>query len=240
MIFTLTSGTTISSSATPGRRDSLVGLLQDVELPTTAAGMDLTKRRVSTVLGPALEAPLEDAESPLPIFMLAQQLSEESADSGMDSSDDVSGWTPGVIEAAVHQQQQQLPAMQMLALKPEPEHRSGAFLFPPTAPTSPTSPSSPFEFGYSTGSDSDGSVTPPPAVFGALPRRKGGQVGRPQHTATPQERKLRKQASNRRAALKFRQKKKMEQSNLFVIVARLEQQNAALQRELALIKALRR
>lgn len=230
MIFTTTSGTTISSSATPGRRDSLVGLLQDAELPTAAAGMNLTKRRVSTVVGPALEAPLEDAESPLPIFMLARQLSEE-ADSGMDSSDDVSGWTPGVIEAAVQQQQQLLPAMQMPTLKPEPEHHSGG---------SPTSPTSPFEFGYSTGSDSDGSVTPPHAVFGTLPPRKGGQVGRPQHTATPQERKLRKQASNRRAAQKFRQKKKMEQSNLFAIIARLEQQNAAMQRELALIKALRR
>ena len=226
---------TFNPAQTPGRRDSLIKLLQDVELPVT------------TVLGSALEVALGDAESPLPIFVLAKQLSEESEsmDSGMDSepetppvivmttttTSETPHWAPGIFEAACQQhlqqrQPQQLPAMQMLAPKHELERHVSPVVFEPSG----------LEFGYGTGSDC-GSMTPPTPGFGAQSPRAGGTAYEPRQMATPQERKLRKQASNRRAAQKFRHKKKMELSNAMAIIAQLEQQNAAMQGELAQIKA---
>ena len=227
--------TTTNMSSTDG--DSLVNLLG--EYPTTgipSAGVDLTTRRVApTVLGSALAAPLEDPESP--IFILARELSEESTgDSGMDSdlSDDTPAWTPGVIEAAVRHplthhvlHQPQLPGILEPKLEAhQPSHR-GALLGP--------------EYSYGTGSDSDGPMTPP--LTATAPDLKAiweqQTVYRPRQATTPAERKTRKMASNRRAAQKFRLKKKAEFAKVFAIIAKLEEQNAAMQRELTLIKSLR-
>ena len=200
----------VPSAVKLGRRDSLVSLLEDVELPLDA----------------------------VPILMLARALSEETTamDSGLDSDPDctppanatMSDWSPGIFEAAFHQpfhqHQQQLPAMQTLLPKQEQERR-GAFAFEASG----------LEYGYGTGSDSDGAVTPPtPTAYGAQLQHADQSVYRPRQLATlaPQERKQRKQASNRRAAQKFREKKKLELSHAFAIIATLQHENAAMQDEL--------
>lgn len=54
------------------------------------------------------------------------------------------------------------------------------------------------------------------------------------------DRRRRKLESNRRAALKLRNKKRAHIDNIFVTIAKLENKNAALQRELSLIRSLRK